>query len=411
MLDGSFFVDKSKRNTGVKEVNMAVNKTYEEINEKIRRGEAVVVTAEEIIGMVREEGVSKTAEKVDVITTGTFGPMCSTGAFINFGHSDPPIKMAKVWLNDVPAYSGLAAVDAYIGATELSETLGMAYGGAHVIEDLIAGKKVKLESEAYGTDCYPRKEIITYINKDVLNEAYLFNPRNAYQNYAVAVNASARIMYTYMGTLLPRLGNATYCSASQLSPLINDPFYRTIGIGTRIFLAGTQGYVAWQGTQFNPKQPRGENGVPVAPAGTLALIGNLKDMSTEFIRAASFHKYGTTMFVGVGIPIPVLDEDIIEKARISDKDIYATIFDYSVPQRSKPNLGKVSYADLRSGKIEINGKKVRTAPISSYSKARRIAEELKGWIKNGKFYLQQPVENFSLDQTFKPLDIVNEEEI
>ncbi len=390
---------------------MAVKKTYEEINEKIRRGEAVVVTAEEIIDIVNEEGVEKAAQKVDVITTGTFGPMCSTGAFINFGHSDPPIKMTKVWLNDVPAYAGLAAVDAYIGATELSETQGMAYGGAHVIEDLIAGKNVKLESEAYGSDCYPRKEIVTYINKNTLNEAYLFNPRNAYQNYAVAVNSSARMLYTYMGTLLPKLGNAMYCSASQLSPLINDPFYRTIGIGTRIFLAGAQGYVAWQGTQFNPQQARGENGVPTSPAGTLALIGNLKDMNTEFIRAATFHNYGTTMFVGVGIPIPVLDADVVEKASVGDKDIYTTIVDYSVPQRSKPNFGKISYAELRSGKIEINGKQVRTAPISSYSKARKIAAALKEWVRQGKFFLQQPVENFSLDQTFKPLEIVTEEEI
>lgn len=390
---------------------MAVKKTYEEINEKIRRGEAVVVTAEEIIDIVKEEGVAKAAEKVDVITTGTFGPMCSTGAFINFGHSDPPIKMTKVWMNDVPAYAGLAAVDAYIGATEISETAGMAYGGAHVIEDLIAGKTIKLKSEAYGTDCYPRKEIVTYINKDVVNEAYLFNPRNAYQNYAVAVNASARTMYTYMGTLLPRLGNATYCSASQLSPLINDPFYRTIGIGTRIFLGGTQGYVAWQGTQFNPMQTRGDNGVPVAPAGTLALIGDLKGMDTEFIRAATFHNYGTTMFVGVGIPIPVLDEDVVEKASIQDRDIYATIIDYSVQQRSKPNFGRISYAELRSGTIEINGKKIRTSPISSYSKARKIAETLKGWVQEGKFYLQQPVENFPMDHTVKPLEIVAEGEI
>lgn len=390
---------------------MAVKKTYEEINEKIRRGEAVVVTAEEIIDIVNDEGVERAAQKVDVITTGTFGPMCSTGAFINFGHSDPPIKMTKVWLNDVPAYAGLAAVDAYIGATELSETRGMSYGGAYVIEDLIAGKNVKLESEAYGTDCYPRKEIITYINKNTLNEAYLFNPRNAYQNYAVAVNSSPRMLYTYMGTLLPKLGNATYCSASQLSPLINDPFYRTIGIGTRIFLAGAQGYVAWQGTQFNPQQARSENGVPIGTGGTLALIGNLKDMNTEFIRAATFHNYGTTMFVGVGIPIPVLDEDVVEKASVSDEDIYTIIVDYSVPQRSKPNFGKVNYAELRSGKIEINGKTVRTAPISSLNKARKIAATLKEWIKQGKFFLQQPVENFSLDQTFKPLEIVTEEEI
>ena len=102
-------------------------KSFEEINEKIKTGKAVIVTAEEIIDIVAEKGVKQTAKEVDVVTTGTFGPMCSSGMFINFGHSDPPIRMSKVWLNDVPAYAGIAAVDAYLGATELSESKGMDY--------------------------------------------------------------------------------------------------------------------------------------------------------------------------------------------------------------------------------------------------------------------------------------------
>lgn len=390
---------------------MPVTKTYEEINEKIKKGEAVVLTAEEVIGYAAENGIEKTAREVDVVTTGTFGPMCSTGAFLNFGHSDPPIKMTKVWLNDVPAYAGLAAVDAYIGATELSETRGIKYGGAHVIEDLIAGKPVRLRSTAYGTDCYPRHDIDTWITRDSLNQAYLFNPRNAYQNYAVAVNTSTKALHTYMGILLPRLGNATCCSASQLSPLINDPFYRTIGVGTRIFLGGAPGYVAWEGTQHNAKQARGDNGVPTAPAGTLALIGDLKEMSADFIRAAIFEDYGTSIFVGVGVPIPVLDEDIAKCVSVSDSAIYSTIFDYSVPQRSRPSLGKVSYAELRSGKITINGKQVPTGSISSYAKARQIANALKVWVQRGKFRLQEPIEPLSLDRAFKPLEIQTREEV
>jgi len=213
-------------------------KTIEEINEKIKNGSVVVLTAEEIISYTEENGIKKTARDIDVVTTATFGAMCSSGAILNFGHSDPPIKMTKVWLNDVPAYAGLAAVDTYIGGTELSEVEGMNYGGAYVIEDLIAGKNIKLRAIGYGTDCYPRKEINTFINKNSINEAYLFNPRNAYQNYSVATNSSDKTIYTYMGKLLPHFGNATYSCAGQLSPLINDPYYRTIGIGTRVFLGG-----------------------------------------------------------------------------------------------------------------------------------------------------------------------------
>ncbi len=383
-------------------------KTYQEINEKIKKGQVVVVTAEEIIDLVAEKGTQWVAREIDVVTTATFGPMCSTGAFINFGHADPPIKMAKVWLNDVPAYTGIAAVDAYIGATELSETQGLSYGGAHVIEDLIMGKSVKLKAVAYGTDCYPRKDIETHITKDDINQAYLYNPRNSYQNYCVAVNSSDRTIFTYMGTLLPKIGNATYSSAGQLSPLLNDPYYRTIGIGTRIFLAGAIGYVAWEGTQHNPVQERAPHGIPMSSAGTLALIGDLKQMSTNYIRAANFYRYGTTIYVGVGIPIPILDEEMVEFVKVSDAEIYTTIIDYGVPRRSRPMLGKVSYGELRSGEITIKGKNVPTAPLSSYAKAREIANVLKSLIREGKFLLQEPIERLSLERTFKPLEISRE---
>lgn len=380
-------------------------KSIDEINEKIKSGKAVVVTADEIIDIVAEKGVSQAAKEVDVVTTATFGPMCSSGAFINFGHSDPPIRMNKVWLNDVPAYAGIAAVDAYIGATEQSETRGMEYGGAHVIEDLIAGKDVKLYAESYGTDCYPKKEISTYINKNNINQAYMFNPRNAYQNYAVATNSSDKIMYTYMGTLLPNCGNITYSTSGQLSPLLNDPFYRTIGIGTRVFIGGAQGYVAWEGTQHNPGQKRGENGVPLSVAGTLAIAGDLKQMDTRFIRAAIYEKYGISMFVGLGIPIPIIDEDMLACTAVKDSDILADIYDYSVQSRTRPVLDRVSYAELRSGCIELNGKKVPTAPLSSLKKAREIAMILKEQIIRGEFVVSQPVASLPLENRMNKLDI------
>lgn len=380
-------------------------KSYAEINEKIKQGKAVVVTAEEIIDLVQEKGYRKAAAEIDVVTTATFGPMCSSGAFLNFGHSDPPIRMSKVSLNNVPAYAGVAAVDAYIGATELSETQGFQYGGAHVIEDLISGKQVELKALSYGTDCYPRKEIHTYITLQDLNQAYLFNPRNVYQNYAAAVNSSSKTIYTYMGTLLPNFGNVTYSTSGELSPLLNDPYYRTIGIGTRIFLGGTVGYVAWEGTQHNPLQKRGENGVPLSSAGTLALIGNLKEMKRDFLRAALFDRYGVTMYVGVGIPIPILDEEMLRFTAISNREIQTTIVDYSVPERSKPNYGLVSYEQLRSGRVTVQGKSVPTAPLSSLYQARRIAAILKEWITLGQFTLTEPVQALPLENKLNSLEI------
>ncbi|MFH1848835.1 MAG: homocysteine biosynthesis protein [archaeon] len=386
-----------------------MTKTFKEINEKIRRGEAVVVDAEEIIGIVESDGLDKAAKEVDVVTTGTFGAMCSSGVFLNTGHSDPPIKITKAYLNNINAYAGLAAVDLYLGATELDENCNMKYGGAHVIQDLVDGKDVELTATAYGTDCYPRKEIRANVNLASLNQAVLCNPRNSYQNYAVATNCSERTIYTYMGTLLPRNRNATYSSAGQLSPLLNDPYYLTTGIGTRIFLGGAHGYVYWHGTQHNPAAERKPNGTPVGPAGTLAVVGDLKEMSSKYLRAASLHRYGTSLYVGIGVPIPILNKDILSYASVRDEDIYARIIDYSVPRRTKPALGEVNYKQLRSGKIEINGKTVATGGMSSYSKAKCIAQELKRQIENNEFLLQKPISRLPNDTLQNPLDIRDSE--
>jgi L-aspartate semialdehyde sulfurtransferase len=373
-----------------------VQKTYQEINEKIRKGQAMVVTAEEMVGVVSRKGAVKAAREVDVVTTGTFAPMCSSGAFINFGHTSPPTKAAKVWLNDVPAYAGLAAVDIYLGVTEPSfddplnkvHPGAFEYGGGHVIHDLVAGKKVRLRAEAYGTDCYPNRYHEMTVTLEELPYAVLCNPRNGYQNYNCAVNLSQKTIYTYMGTLKPRLGNANYCTSGQLSPLLNDPHYRTLGLGTRIFLGGAQGYVIWHGSQHKPDVSRLPNGIPRAPAGTLMVMGDLKQMKPRWLIGVSMQGYGCSLSLGLGIPIPILNEELAAQTGVADEEIVTQVKDYSFT-RTEP-LAEVNYAQLRSGSIRINGKDVPTVPLSSYVRAKEIAELLKSWIQAGEFLLGEP---------------------
>ena len=377
-----------------------VVKTYQEINDKIRQGRAVVVTAEDMIDVVERHGDVEAARRVDVVTTGTFSPMCSSGAFLNFGHTSPKIRASKVWLNDVPAYGGLAAVDCFIGATEMAEGDPLNsvypgefnYGGGHVIEDLVAGNVIRLRAEGYGTDCYPARKFEKNITVHDLRDSILFNPRNAYQNYNCAVNMSDKTIYTYMGMLRPRMANANYATSGQLSPLFNDPYYRTIGVGTRIFLGGAQGFVAWPGTQHNPEAERGKNGVPKSGSGTIAVIGDLKQMNAQWLVGASMLGYGASLYVGIGIPIPILNEEMARFTAVKDADIYTQIYDYSMdyPKGVDKSLGEVSYQQLRSGEIMLNGKKINTAPLSSYYKAREIAHLLKDWIEQGEFQLGEP---------------------
>ena len=380
--------------------NFKVNKTFQEINAKIKSGDVVVVTAEEIIDIVKDKGPEDAARQVDVVTTGTFAPMCSSGAFINFGHSQPGIKASRVWLNNVPAYAGIAAVDCYIGATETCDDDPLNrvypgefnYGGGHVIQDLLAGKKVHLKAIGYGTDCYPNRRVEKEITLDEMPQVTLCSPRNGYQNYNCAVNLSNKIIYTSMGALKPGIGNANYCSAGQLSPLFNDPYYKTIGLGTRIFLGGGEGYVTWYGTQHKPTAERTPKGVPLTPAGTLWVMGDLKQMSPDWLIGVSLQGYGCSLAVGLGIPIPLLNEEMARFTAVSDEDLYTQVIDYSsdYPNGVANSYGQVSYADLKSGTIEVEGKAVPTVPLSSIVKAREIAEILKKKISSGKFLLGEP---------------------
>lgn len=377
-------------------------KTIKEINQRIKEGKAVVVTAQEMTEVVKRRGAAKAAREIDVVTTGTFAPMCSSGAIINFGHTKPTTKAAKVWLNDVPAYAGLAAVDVYLGATEPAEDDPLnrvhpgqfKYGGGHVIQDLVAGKTVRLRATAYGTDCYPNRIIKKKASLSDFPNAILLNPRNGYQNYNCAINLTRKTVYTYMGVLKPNAGNANYSTSGQLSPLLNDPYYRTIGLGTKIFLGGAKGYVIGPGTQHKPNAKRGKNGVPLSPAGTLMVMGNLKEMDAKWIAGVSMLGYGCSLAVGLGVPIPVLNEEIARFAGVSDEEIFTQIIDYGkdYPKGEGKSLGQVSYAELKSGSIRFRGKDVPTVPLSSYVRALEIANILKGWIEKGEFVLTEPQE-------------------
>lgn len=375
------------------------SKTIKEINKRIKAGKAIVVTADEMKDIVRRGGAKKAAREIDVVTTGTFAPMCSSGAFINFGHTSPRIKSYEVSLNHVPAYAGIAAVDFYIGATKPAEDDPLnkvhpgefKYGGGHVIHDLVAGEKLILKGTSYGTDCYPRREIKKEIRLSDFPDARLLNPRNAYQNYNCAVNMSAKTIYTYMGVLKPNAGNANYSTSGQLSPLFNDPFLLTVGLGSRIFLGGAQGYVIGPGTQHNPRVERGSNGAPLRQAGTLMVTGNLKEMDPKWLVGVSLLGYGCSLAVGLGIPIPILNEEIARYTGISDEELFTQLIDYGkdFPKGGAKSLGQVSYAELRSGTIRFNGRDVPTVPLSSYPRALEISNILKSWIENGDFLLSE----------------------
>lgn len=391
-------------------------RTIADINQKILDRQASVWTVEELKARVAEVGVTEAAKQVDVITTGTFEPMESSGAILNLGHTDPPIKIRRCWLDGVMAYSGFGAVDLYLGATqmaEVSETEDSVRetaakelrGGGHVIEDLIGGKTVQLRALGQVTDCYPRASFETQISRETINQFYLFNPRNLYQNFIVGVNGGDRSLFTYLGPLQPQLGNAVYSNPGAIAPLFNDPELRLVGVGSRVFLGGGVGYVVGEGTQHFPLQKRLPNCTPIGPAATLALVGDARQMTTEWVRGCYFHNYGPSLMLGVGVPLPVLDEAVVERCAVRDEELVAPVVDFSIPRRVRPTFGLVSYAQLKSGKITVDTKSVRVAPLASIPRSRRVAEILRDWIAAGEFTLTEPVAPIAGDRGFMPQNV------
>jgi len=391
-------------------------RTIAEINDKINTGKITVWTVAQLKEKLKEITVKEAFKQVDVICTGTFEPMESSGLMINLGHTDPPIKIRQCWLDGVPAYAGFGAVDLYLGATmmvdsgdvpEIENRQNFSYlerGGGHVIEDLIRGKNLQLKALGQVTDCYPRSSFETTINKETINQCYLYNPRNLYQNFIVGVNGGDRLLYTYLGPLQPRLGNAVYSNTGAISPLFNDPDLDLIGIGTKIFLGGTIGYIAFEGTQHFPLQKRLPNRTPIGPAATLALIGDAKKMDPYWVRGCYFKNYGSSLMLGVGIPLPVINQEVIIKCSIQDKDIVAPVMDFSIPRRIRPTFGLVSYAQLKTGKMTLEGKTVRVAPLASFKRSLEVAELLKQWIENKQFTLSEYVAKIPNDRSFLPQD-------
>jgi uncharacterized protein (DUF39 family) len=157
-------------------------------------------------------------------------------------------------------------------------------------------------------------------------------------------------------------------------------------------LGGGTGYVVWHGTQHNPSVKRTKKGVPVAPAGTLWVMGDLKKMSSKWLMGVSIQGYGCSLAVGLGIPIPILNEEIVQYTAVSDEELFTQIVDYGhdYPNGISKSYGQVSYAELKSGHIKFRGEDIPSVPLSSMVRAREIAGILKTWISNGKFFVGEP---------------------
>lgn len=311
-------------------VNMA--RSVAEINQRIERGKAVVLTAQEVCERVRS-GEELTLEDVDVVTTATRAIMSGTYAVLSFPVDEPYsfARAERAWINGVPASVGpcpnerLGILDLMIFGTSHSRA-NPNYGGGHLFRDLVEGSEVQVEVE---TD--EGRSFTKGVRLKDIPYARIFSTRNAFRNYVAFVNPGSAPVPTIFSAVKfpPGLSCATVSGCGQLNPLENDPNLETIGVGTRILLNGAQGFVIGTGTRSMATRPN------------LLGLADMHQMSPEFM-GGFVTSAGAECIGSWAVPIPVLNESILENVKMLDRDVPLPIMDVRVRQ----TICRTSYEDV-----------------------------------------------------------------
>jgi len=316
-----------------------VNRTVEEINAKIKKGEAVVLTAREVHQMLAS-GKEREAKQVDVVTTGTMGLMSGTYAVLSFQISKAGIhkKFNHAEINGVPGTVGpapnesLGIIDVFIFGTQEAER-DRNYGGSFLFRDLVEGKMVHVSATS------DKGEVVeTDISIDEMGTAKLMSARNCFRNYRAMVNPGEVEFSSIFSNMPfpPHFGGLTFSGCGHLSPLQNDPALVSVGVGTGLLFNGSEGYVFSTGTRCSPKYPN------------LMTVADMKGMDPTIMggfRTAA----GPEVLTSYAIPIPILNDAILKSVMTKDEEIPLSIADV----RDRHKIGQITYGAVWTGHDEV----------------------------------------------------------
>ncbi len=294
-----------------------MTKTIEDIQQKLDSGDAVVLTAEELKDKLRS-GEDISVDDVDVVTCGTSGVMSGTSLLLHLPVDEPGSfnRAKEVYLNGIPAYPGpcpnelLGTVDVMVYGTNHSDN-DENYGGGFLIKDLLQHKDI----EVIVIDNEDNK-ISTTLNIDDIPYARIFGTRMAFKNYTAFTNPINKAQKSIFNAS-PMEGpynSLSFSGCGDINPLQNDPEQRIINMGTKVLLNGAQGLILGNGTRSSDEKPN------------LSIIADLKDMDPHYVGGFKTGM-GAEVFDSVAVPIPVLDDDILENLKVLNKDIPLVLAD------------------------------------------------------------------------------------
>jgi len=294
-----------------------MKRRIEDINEKIKKGEAVVISADNLSDMVRD-GEDVKVKDVDVVTTATRGCMSGTAAVLSFRFSEPGIfeRGKMVRLNGIPVIPGPAPneragyIDTIVYGTQ--ESLhNSRYGGGHLFKDLVKGKEIEVEVDT--TDGRTLEETITI---EDTNTARIIGSRNCCKNYQAFANSKEGSVKTifHPKCLEGAYKECSFAGCGELNPIQNDPDLEVIGIGSKILMNGAEGIILGHGTKSSPEHP------------FLMTTAEMYDMEPEYM-GGTVTSAGVEVLNTIAIPIPILNEKTLKNAKVLDETIELPLMD------------------------------------------------------------------------------------
>lgn len=292
-------------------------RSINEINQKIKKGQATILTAEEISNLVRE-GETPSFNDVDVVTTGTCGVMSGTASIFHIKVSDPGSfkKASEITLNGVPGFPGpcpnewLGSVDLIVYGTSHSMH-NEDYGGGFLFKDIVEGNSIEVELESISG-----KTLKTTTTIDEMSTAQMIGTRLAFKNYTAFVNPSHESVASIFNAINMEgpFQGLSFSGCGELNPLQNDPHMRIIKSGAKVLLCGSEGLVIGQGTRSTDIKPN------------LMISADMHQMDPEFLGGFKTAA-GPEVFNSVAAAIPILNEDLLKDTFILNEDIQLPVAD------------------------------------------------------------------------------------
>jgi putative methanogenesis marker 16 metalloprotein len=310
-------------------------KPFPEIVRRVEKGEAVVMTSQEVCDLVRSGGQTELAD-VDVVTTATRAVMSGTYAVFSFPVAPPGSfsRARAVWMNGVPAHVGpcpnenLGQLDLIVYGTAHSRER-KDYGGGHLFRDLVERKPATVDVE---TD--DGRTLQADVELDEMPHARLFGSRHAFKNYSAFVNPGDKPVSTifHAREFEPHCRGATFSGCGQINPIKNDPLLEAVGTGTRILMNGAEGFVMGQGTRSCPERPN------------LSGFADMHQMQPEYM-GGFITSAGPECICSWAVPIPVTTDTILKEIARLDGEIPLPVMDVN----TRYCIGQADYGDVWEG--------------------------------------------------------------